>query len=344
MAGHSDNRHGGGHDDHTHHDHDHDHRNPGHDHGGHSHAGHDHGHRHGPGHHHGPATYDRAFAVAAAVNLAFVAAEIVFGLWANSVALVADAIHNLGDVLSLLLGWGAAWLSRRPPSNRRTYGWGRSSILASLVNAVILLVSVGGIAVEALQRLFQPQEIASGVVMAVAAAGIIVNGGTALLFMRGRENDLNIRAQFLHLGGDAAISAGVVLAALVISLTGLEWIDPLASLVVSVLIIVSSWGLLRESVDLTMDAVPAQVPAQDVSAYLRTWPGVTEVHDLHIWALSTTDTALTAHLVFDDEKPDRRLHDLTTTLRQRFGIGHATIQIESRADAALCRLRPNDVI
>jgi cobalt-zinc-cadmium efflux system protein len=155
---------------------------------------------------------------------------------------------------------------------------------------------------------------------------------------------LNIRAQFLHLGGDAAISLGVVLAALVISLTGLQWLDPLASLIVSALIIVSSWGLLRESVDLAIDAVPMPLRAQEVHDYLRAWPGVTEVHDLHIWALSTTDTALTAHLVFADETPDRRLHDLTTALRQRFGIGHATVQIESDADAALCRLRPNDVI
>ncbi len=327
-------------------DHNHDHHDDDHDQVGHDQAGHEHGQSHATHHHHShaPPSYDRAFAIAASANFAFVLAEVAFGLWANSVALVADAVHNLGDVLSLLLGWGAAWLSRRPPSVRRTYGWGRSSILASLINAVVLLVSVGGIAVEAMQRLFSPQEIASGTVMAVAAAGVVVNGGTALLFLRGREKDLNIRAQFLHLGGDAAISLGVVLAALVISLTGLQWLDPLASLIVSALIIVSSWGLLRESVDLAIDAVPMPLRAQEVHDYLRAWPGVTEVHDLHIWALSTTDTALTAHLVFADETPDRRLHDLTTALRQRFGIGHATVQIESDADAALCRLRPNDVI
>lgn len=313
---------------------------------GHAGHGHDHSHsHHGPhGHHHGPARYDRAFAIAALVNLAFVVAEAGFGFLANSVALIADAVHNLGDVLSLLLGWGAAWLSRRPPSGRRTYGWGRSSIMAALINAVILLVSVGAIGVEAFHRLLAPQPVEYGIVMAVAAAGILVNGSTALLFLRGRGEDLNIRAQFLHLAGDAAISFGVVIAALAISVTGFLWLDPAASLAVAVLIILSTWGLLRESVDLAMDAVPTQVPQDDVRAYLAGLPGVEEVHDLHIWALSTTDTALTVHLVYAGETEDRRLYELTSELRRRFGIGHATLQIESHSDAALCHLRPNDVV
>jgi len=296
------------------------------------------------GHHHGPATPDRAFAIASAVNMGFVLAEIGFGIAANSVALIADAIHNLGDVLSLLLGWGAVWLSRRPPNERRTYGWGRSSIMASLLNAMLLLISVGAISVEAIQRLLAPQPSATLTVMLVAAAGIVVNGGTALLFMRGGKSDLNMRAQFLHLGADAAVSFGVVLAAAVISMTGLLWIDPLASLVVAAVITIGTWGLLRESIDLAMDVVPNAVPHEAVRSWLAAMPGVIEVHDLHIWGLSTTETALTAHLVYAGEGSDSRLHDLTCALRDRFGIGHVTVQIESITDAELCRQRPDDVV
>lgn len=309
-----------------------------HDHS-HHHAGHDHHHHQAP-----PAGHDRAFAIGAGVNILFVAVELVFGIAANSVALVADAVHNLGDVLSLLLGWGAVWLTRRPPTSRRTYGWGRSSILAALINAGILLIGVGAIGVEAVRRLMAPEPVAEGTVMVVAAIGILVNGGSALLFMRGRHGDLNIRAQFVHLAGDAAVSLGVVIAALAIQLTGLLWLDPLASMAIAVVIAASTWGLLRESVDLAMDAVPQQVPHGEVQDWLAALPGVTEVHDLHIWALSTTDTALTAHLVCAGAPDDRRLHDLTAELKRRFGIGHATLQIESDADAALCHLRPNDVV
>ncbi len=276
--------------------------------------------------------------------MGFVLAEIGFGLAANSVALIADAIHNLGDVLSLLLGWGAVWLSRRPPNVRRTYGWGRSSIMASLANAMLLLISVGAISVEAIQRLLAPQPSETVTVMLVAGAGVVVNGGTALLFMRGSKNDLNMRAQFLHLGADAAVSLGVVLAAVAISLTGLLWLDPLASLVVAGVITIGTWGLLRESVDLAMDVVPSGVAHEEVRAWLAGMPGVTEVHDLHIWGLSTTETALTAHLVYAGEASDSRLPDLTTTLRDRFGIGHVTVQIESSMDAELCRQRPDDVV
>jgi cobalt-zinc-cadmium efflux system protein len=323
---------------------------------GHTHSddhGHTHSHDHGSGHAHGghhhhshapPASPDAAFAIGAAVNTAFVLVELTFGIAANSVALVADGVHNLGDVLSLLLAWGAAWLTRRPPSGRRTYGWGRSSILAALINAGILLIGVGAIGLEAVSRLLSPQPVAEDTVIWVALAGVVVNGGSALLFMRNREADLNIRSQFLHLGGDALVSIGVVVAAILIRWTGLLWLDPVASLAIAAVILFGTWGLLRESLDLSLDAVPEQIEQSDVEAWLAGLPGVTEVHDLHIWGLSTTETALTAHLVCAGEEEDRRLHEVTTELRRRFGIGHATLQIESDADAALCRLRPNDVV
>jgi cobalt-zinc-cadmium efflux system protein len=303
-----------------------------------------HGHSHHGHHHAAPDQLDRAFAIGAGVNLAFALIEIGFGFAANSVALVADAVHNLGDVLGLLLGWAAVWLHRRPPTVRRTYGWGRFSIIAALANSAILLVSVGAIGLEALHRLEQPAPVASGTVMLVAAIGIVVNGGSALLFLRGRHGDLNIRAQYLHLAADAAVSLGVVLAALGMRLTGWGWLDPVASLLIAFVIAHSTWAALREASDLVMDAVPASVSRADVHDWLMALPGVIEVHDLHIWALSTTETALTAHLVCGGEPEDRRPHDLAAELRRRFGIGHATVQIESDSDAALCRLRPNDVV
>jgi cobalt-zinc-cadmium efflux system protein len=283
---------------------------------------------------------DKAFAIGAAVNLGFVVAEAGFGWLANSVALVADAAHNFGDVLALLLAWGAAWLTRRPPTARRTYGWGRSSILAALINAAVLLIGVGAIGVEAIRRLLEPEPVASGIVMAVAAAGIVINGGSALLFMRDRDSDLNIRAQFQHLAADALVSLAVVLAALAIRLTGLTWIDPLASLGVVAIITIGTWSTLRESVDLAMDAVPSGLPHAEINDWLADLPGVREVHDLHIWALSTTETALTAHLVCATVPGERALHELSGSLRDKFGIGHSTIQIETEMDAANCRLRP----
>jgi cobalt-zinc-cadmium efflux system protein len=299
---------------------------------------HDHTHQHA---HHG---HDRAFAIGTALNLGFVVAEIVFGVLANSMALLADAAHNFGDVLGLLLGWGAAWLARRPPTRRRTYGWGRSSILAALLNATILLIGVGAIGVEAVRRLQSSMPVMESTVILVAAAGIVVNGATALLFLRGRDHDINLRAQFVHMAADAAVSAGVVLAGLLILLTGWVWLDPLTSLAIGVIIVVTTWGLLRESIDLAMDAVPGDVAHDAVQEFLTSVPGVLEVHDLHIWGLSTTQTALTAHLVCADPSAERTLHDVTTELRDRFGIGHATLQIETDADAELCRLRPHDVV
>jgi cobalt-zinc-cadmium efflux system protein len=303
-----------------------------------AHHHHDHSHQHA---HHG---HDRAFAIGTALNLGFVVAEIMFGVLANSMALLADAAHNFGDVLGLLLGWGAAWLARRPPTRRRTYGWGRSSILAALLNATILLIGVGAIGVEAVRRLQSPMPVLESTVILVAAAGIVVNGATALLFLRGRSHDINLRAQFVHMAADTAVSAGVVLAALLILLTGWLWLDPLTSLAIGAIIVVTTWGLLRESIDLAMDAVPGDVAHDAVQDYLVSVPGVLEVHDLHIWGLSTTQTALTAHLVCADPSAERTLHDVTTELRNRFGIGHATLQIETDADAELCRLRPHDVV
>jgi cobalt-zinc-cadmium efflux system protein len=298
-------------------------------------------HSHHDQHVHG---HDRAFGIGVALNAGFVAAEIAFGLAANSMALLADAAHNSGDVLGLLLGWGATWLARLPPTRRRTYGWGRSSILAALLNATILLLGVGAIGVEAVRRLASPAPVAEGTVIVVAAAGIVVNGATAMLFRQGRGHDINLRAQFQHMAADAAISGAVVVAGLLILLTGWLWLDPVVSLAIGLVVVVTTWGLLRESVDLAMDAVPGGVSHEEVGDWLASVPGVLEVHDLHIWGLSTTETALTAHLVCSGASGDNRLHDLATELRDRFGIGHATLQIETDADAELCRLRPHDVV
>jgi len=302
------------------------------------HHSHEHGHGHS-GHDHGT-----AFAVGVALNTAFVVAEVVGGLAGNSVALLADAVHNLGDVLGLLLAWGAAWLIRRPPSPRRTYGWGRSSILAALANAVVLLISVGAIGVEAIRRLVSPEPVATLLVIAVAAAGVLVNGGTALMFARGREHDLNIRAAFVHMASDAGLSAGVIVAALIVRLTSWLWPDPAVSLIIAAVVVWGTWGLLRQSVDLAMDAVPEGVSQQDVEAYLASLPGVVEVHDLHIWGLSTTETALTAHLVCDDGGETALLQEVSAQLQSRFGIGHPTLQIETGELATVCRLRPHDVV
>jgi len=303
-------------------DHAHDHA---HDH---SH-GHDHGHGHGHGHSHAPATFDRAFAIGVGLNVAFVIAEALFGLRAHSLALVSDAGHNLGDVLGLVLAWAGSLLARRGPTPRRTYGLRRFSILAAIANAGILLIAVGAIAVEALNRLRHPEPVASGLVSAVAALGIVINLGTALAFMRGREHDLNIGGAYLHMLGDAGASAAVVVAGLLIRVTGWFWIDPVVSLLLVVLITWSTWGLARDSVNLALDAVPARIDPHAVESMLGGLEGVVEVHDLHIWGMSTTDVALTAHLI----RPchggeDALLATATRELRERFGISHATLQVE----------------
>jgi cobalt-zinc-cadmium efflux system protein len=296
-------------------------------------------------HAHAPARYDRAFAVGIGLNLVYVVLEVVFGVLAGSLALVADAGHNLSDVLGLALAWGAAWLSRRLPTQRRTYGYRRSSILVSLGNAVLLLVAVGAIALESLRRFAEPQAIESGTVLWVAAVGVVVNGGTALLFMSGRQGDLNVRGAFLHMVADAGVTVGVIAAALLIGWTGWLWIDPAVSLAIAAVILVGTWGLLRDSVNLSLDAVPAGIELREVEACLAGQPGVREVHDLHVWAMSTTETALTAHLVRDDiVADDGLLERMRRELYDRFGIEHATFQFEAGDPAHPCPLAPAHVV
>ena len=302
----------------------------------HSHAHHVHGH--------GSLNYGRAFAIGITVNLVYVAGEAVAGVLSGSLALLADASHNLGDVLSLSLSWGAAILSRRQPSSRFTYGLRSTSILAALANAIILLVVTGGIAWEAIRRLNHPAPVASGIVIAVAAVGIFVNGGTALLFASGKS-DLNVKSAFMHMAADAVVTAGVVAAGIVIWLTHWEWLDPAVSLVVSVVIIVGTWGLLKSAIGLALAAVPEGVDAAAVRSHLLALPGVTGLHDLHIWGMSTTETALTCHLVMPAGHPgDAVLTGVAQELHHRFGIQHATIQIELADTDEVCALTPEHVV
>jgi len=310
----------------------------------HSHQ-HDLGHSHaiGHGHSHGPASFDRAFAIGTVLNIGIVLAQLVFGYFANSLALMADAAHNLSDVAGLLLAWGATWLSRRSPTAERTYGFRRASILAALGNAALLLVATGGIAVEAIRRFAEPQQLEAGTVIWVAALAIVLNGAVALMFMRGRHDDLNIKGAFLHMLGDAAVSFGVVLAAALTLWTGWLWIDPAISLGIAMFVLWASWGLARSSVNLALDAVPENVDREQVEAYLNSLPGVTEVHDLHIWAMSTTETALTVHLV----RPNAGLDDgfIAATcerLDRDFKIHHTTLQVEHSREA--CKLAPDHVV
>ncbi|HQT77935.1 MAG TPA: cation diffusion facilitator family transporter [Rhodopila sp.] len=335
-------------------DHDHNHRHTeqrqeaGHDHDhGHDHArDHVHTHQHGGGgHHHAPVDFGRAFAIGVGLNTAYIVAEAFWGISAHSVALLADAGHNLGDVAGLLGAWLAAWLSKRRPSGQFTYGLRRSSILAALANAIILLLVTGGIAWEAIQRLITPDPAGGLVIMVVAVAGIFVNGITAWLFMSGRKGDLNIKAAFMHMAADALLTFGVAVAGGIIMLTGWLWLDPAVSLVVSLVIIVGTWSLLRDSVNLSLDAVPRGIDQDDVSRYLGALPGVSEVHDLHIWAMSTTETALTAHLVREDAGADSGLLcQIALEVRERFGIGHATVQFENAETADRCALRSDHVV
>ena len=310
---------------------------------------HDHAHRHdhgSHGHSHAPAHFGRAFAIGIALNLAFVGAEAFYGLVAHSLALLADASHNLGDVLALVLAWGAAALSRYQPTQRHTYGFRSTSILAALVNAMVLLIITGGIAWEAIRRLREPEPSAGLAIIIVAVAGIAINTLTALLFMSGRKGDLNIRGAFLHKASDALVALGVVVAGAAILWTGWLWLDPAISIIISVVIVAGTWGLLRDSVNLALDAVPAGIDRQAVESYLAGLSGVTEVHDLHIWGMSTTETALTAHLVRPEGggPSDALLLSAAHVLEQRFGICHATLQLETGADAQACQLAPAEVV
>ncbi|MFP5516050.1 MAG: cation diffusion facilitator family transporter, partial [Alphaproteobacteria bacterium] len=294
-------------------------------------------------HDHAPARYDRSFALGALLNIGFVVVEAVYGLLANSTALLADAGHNLSDVMGLLLAWGAAWLGRRLPEGRYTYGFGNASILASLLNAMILLIAVGAILLEAATRLVEPEPVAETTVMVVAAIGIVINSWTAWLFIGGQRQDINLRGAYLHMVADAAVSVGVVAAALAIRFTGWFWLDPMTSIVIALVIVAGTWRLLRDSVRLAMNAVPDGIDRPGVERYLAGLPGVAAVHDLHIWPISTTETALTAHLVRPGmNQDDALLLEISSVLKDRFGIGHATIQVEH--DGSCCRLAPVDVV
>jgi cobalt-zinc-cadmium efflux system protein len=293
---------------------------------------------------HAQVNYGRAFAIGIAANLAYLGVEALAGIFSGSLALLADAGHNLADVLGLVLSWGAAMLSRRQPSGRFTYGLRSSSILAALANAIILLVVTGGIAWEAIWRIAHPVPVASGIVIAVAAVGIFVNGGTALLFSAG-AGDLNVKSAFFHMAADALVTAGVVAAGIVIWLTNWLWLDPLVSLIVSAVIVFGTWGLLKSAVGLALDAVPEGLDATAVRAHLLALPGVAGIHDLHIWGMSTTETALTCHLIMPTGHPgDAVLNEMAQQLHHRFGIQHATIQIELADSEEACALTPEHVV
>lgn len=284
----------------------------------------------GVGHSHAPASFGTAFAVGITLNLGFVVLEAAYGVFAHSLALIADAGHNLGDVLSLLLAWGATFLARTAPTERRTYGLRSSSILAALFNAIFLLIAVGAITWEAIRRFGDPMTVEPRTVIWVSMIGIVVNTVTALMFMSGRKRDLNIRAAFLHMAADAGVSLGVVVAGFLILATGLPWIDPVISLVIAVVITWGTWGLLRDSVNLALHAVPHGIEVAEVRQYLSSLPHVTEVHDLHVWPMSTTETALTAHLVRDVDDCDCALLDQAARdLHRKFEIQHTTLQFET---------------
>ena len=302
------------------------------------------GHDHHDHHDHAPKDFGLAFAVATLLNFALVATQVIYGLSAHSIALLADAGHNFGDALGLLLAWGAHVLARRRPSERFTYGLRSASILSALINAVMLLVATGAIAWEALRRLSDPGEVAGLTVMVVAGVAVVVNAVSAWFLMAGRERDLNVRSAFLHLLADAAVSVGVVLAGAVILLLGWVWIDPLVSLLIAGVIVWTTWGLLRESLQMSMNAVPAAIEPSDVCGYLETLPGVASIHDLHIWAMSTTEIALTCHLVMPQGHPgDGFIARVSHDLAHRFRIAHPTFQIEL-GDGEPCPLVPAHVV
>lgn len=321
------------------HDHDddiHDHR---HDHD--DHSGHDHG---SSGHNHAPKDFGVAFAIGTALNVGFVVVEAGYGFAANSMALLADAGHNLSDVFGLLAAWGAATLAKKAPTARYTYGLRSSSILAALANAILLLVAVGAISWEAVQRFWHPEPVAGVTVMAVATVGIVINSVTALMFISGSKDDINLRAAYVHMASDAVVSLGTVLAGLAIVLTGWLVLDPLVSLAIAGVIVWGTWSLLRDSVNLALHAVPSGIEPATVRGFLAGLPGVTRLHDLHIWPMSTTETALTCHLVMPDGHPgDRFLAETCRALHERFKIAHATLQIE-RGDVGVCALEPDHVV
>jgi cobalt-zinc-cadmium efflux system protein len=295
-------------------------------------------------HHHHKHTlnYNRAFAIGVTLNVIFVLVEVFYGLVADSLALLTDAGHNLSDVLGLLLAWGAAALATKRPSTRRTYGYSRATILASLASGLLLLAAVGAIAWEAMGRFVDPVVPTGSTIMIVAGIGVVINTVTALMFFSGKDHDLNIRGAYLHMAADAAVSLGVLVSGAVIWKYGLAWVDPFISLVIAGVIFLSTWDLMRDSANLAVDAVPRNVDPDKVREFLRSRPGVTDIHDLHIWAMSTTDTALTAHIVMPEfPQEDSFLHSITEQLHDDFGIEHATIQIERGDSDTQCHQAQN---
>jgi cobalt-zinc-cadmium efflux system protein len=309
---------------------------------GHNH-GHSHSHGHGHNHSHAPANYGFAFGFGIILNTIFIIVEIIYGILGDSLALLADAGHNISDVLGLIIAWIAVWLGKKAPTKKRTYGYKRSSILAALFNAVFLLVAIGAIAWEAIQRFSSPEPVAGKTVIIVAIIGIVINTLTALLFMSGRKNDLNIRGAFMHMAADALVSLGVVIAGFIILWSGWQWLDPLVSLLISIVILFGTWGLLKESINLSLDAVPEGIDINKIKDYLSGLPTILEIHDLHVWGMSTTEAALTVHIIraeIDDN--DELLQKLTKELHDQFGIEHATIQIEKGTYS--CSLQPEGTI
>ena len=302
------------------------------------------GHSHSPGHGHAPKNFGPAFAVGVTLNMGFVLVEAVFGFLSNSMALLADAGHNFSDVLGLLIAWGATILAKRKPGGRYSYGLRSSSIVAALINALFLLIAITVIAVEAVQRFSEPASVAGKTVIIVATIGIVINTVTALMFMRGSKGDINIRGAFLHMAADAAVSAGVVVAGFVILATGWSWIDPAVSLAIVAVIAVGTWDLLRDSVNMSLHAIPPSVDQEAVAEFLKARPGVSAIHDLHIWSMSTTETALTVHLVTPSGYPGDAFNvELASELKSRFSIDHPTVQIET-SPAEDCALEPDDVV
>jgi cobalt-zinc-cadmium efflux system protein len=287
--------------------------------------------------------YSRAFLIGIVLNISFVAIEIIYGLLTNSVALLADAGHNFSDVIGLILSWGAFWLSRKKASSKFTYGFKGTSILAALANAILLLIATGAITWEAIQRLAKPEPVAGVTVIVVAAIGIAINGFTAFLFLKGRKNDLNIQSAFLHMAADALVSLGVVIAGVIIWKTGWLWMDPLVGLIIAITIVIGTWGLFKESVRLSINAVPNPIQVEKVKEFLENVKGVSRVHDLHIWAMSTTENALTAHLIIPEGHPgDHFLNTVAHQVEEKFKIHHTTIQIELGDSSHPCELETGD--
>ncbi len=299
----------------------------------HAHHGHEHGHSH-----QAPASFGKAFVIAISLNVGFTVVEFIYGFLAQSSALMADAGHNLSDVLGLVVAWVGMLLARKIPDQRFTYGLRGSSILAALANAMFLMIACGAISWDAIRRLADPPEVSSMTVIVVAAIGILINAASAWLFVKGSKGDLNIRGAFLHLVADAAVSLGVVIAGVAILMTGWNWLDPVVSLLIVVVIVIGTWGLLRESLKLALNAVPAHIDLNEVEAWLRDQPGVLDIHDLHVWGMSTTESALTAHLVMPGGADDAFVDGVADELHHRFGIEHTTLQVERGDSEHVCVL------